>query len=69
MVVPVSTHKVVDRAGVACGCEYTRDRRGQEAMSRHCMVHEAEQIAMAAACAAAYAEGVNRELNRDLVGG
>ena len=60
----MSTHKVLDRKGVACGCEYTVDKRGSEEITRMCQEHEAEHIVMAAAAAAS-----GSHVNRDLVDG
>lgn len=44
----MSTRRVTRKVGgreVACGCEFTRDARGREIITRSCQEHEAEHIA------------------------
>ena len=60
----MSTHKVRDRAGVACGCEYTLDKHQRELMTQVCMEHEVEFIVRHADAVASCSH-----VNRDLVGG
>jgi len=60
----MSTTKIRDRAGVACGCEFTTDSRGREEISRMCQVHEIEFIVQRAAAVASCSH-----INRDLVEG
>jgi hypothetical protein len=58
----VSTHKIKDAKGVACGCEYTVNARDREEMTQMCQEHEAEHIARHAAAVASCSH-----VNRDLV--
>lgn len=60
----MSTHKLRDAKGVSCGCEYTRDSRDNEMVSRMCMEHELEFTARHAAAVAS----CSHSLNQDLVG-
>lgn len=57
------TVKILDKAGVACGCEYTVDKRDQQRISKMCQEHEIEFIARHAAAVASCSH-----VNRDLVG-
>lgn len=58
----MSTHKLRDGNGVACGCEYTV-KGNQETMSKMCQEHEMEHAARHAAAVASCSHA-----NRDLVG-
>lgn len=53
--------KVVDRKGVACGCEYTAENN-REQMTKICQEHEAEHIERHAAAVISCSHA-----NRDLV--
>lgn len=59
----MSTTKIKDAKGVACGCEFTTDAKGREQMSQMCMEHEVQFIERHAAAVASCSHA-----NRDLVG-
>jgi hypothetical protein len=61
----VSTHKIRDPKGVACGCEYTVDKRQRESITKMCQEHESEFIVRHAAAVASCSHVVNH----DLIGG
>jgi hypothetical protein len=58
----MSIHKIQDRAGVKCGCEYNVHRDGAEEMSKACQEHEIEFIVRHAAALVSCSHA-----NRDLV--
>lgn len=60
----MSVRRLKDAKGVACGCEVSTDRRGQDYMSQTCQEHEAEYIARHLAAVESCSH-----VNRDLTGG
>ena len=58
----MSTHKILDKAGAACGCEYSVDKANREMMIKMCQAHKAEYDTRHAAAASSCSHA-----NRDLV--